>query len=82
MTDVARVLSKGTGSPRSRVALEVKNNPLARALVSAGDAQFFADTISRAGLGQRAFAGHLAESLADSLDIAGPALAQALARRD
>jgi thiopeptide-type bacteriocin biosynthesis protein len=61
-------------------ALEVASNPLARALVSASDAQYFADTISRAGLGQQAIADHLADSLAESLDIAGSALAQARAR--
>jgi hypothetical protein len=73
------------GARRSQdayAALEVANNPLARALVSASDAQFFADTISRAGLGQRAIDGHLADSLAESLDTAGSALTQAFARSE
>ena len=63
-------------------ALEVTNNPLARALLSASDTQFFADTISRAGLGQRTIPGHLADSVAESLDTAGSALAQALTRSE
>ena len=77
---VSEAVSGARRSQDAYAALEVTNNPLARALVSASDAQFFADTINRAGLGQRAIAGHLADSLAESLDIAGSALAQALAR--
>jgi thiopeptide-type bacteriocin biosynthesis protein len=60
-------------------ALEVANSALAQAFVSADDAQFFADTISRAGLGHRVISPHQADSLAKSLNIAGSALTQALA---
>ena len=77
---VSEAVSGARRSQDAYAALEVANNPLARALVSASDDQFFADTISRAGLGQRAIPGHLADSLAESLDIAGSALQQAFAR--
>jgi hypothetical protein len=79
---VSEAVSDARRSQDAYTALEIANNPLARALVSANDAQFLADTVSRAGLGQQAIPGHLADSLAQSLDTAGSALAQALARSE
>lgn len=77
---VSEAVSGTRRSQDAYAALEMTKSQIASALLPASDAQFLADAISRAGLGRRAIADLMAGSLAESLDIAGPALARALAR--
>lgn len=79
---VGEAIRRALRSQDAYAALEVTSSPLARSLASASDAEALADAVSRARLGQRAIAPHLADNLAESLDIAGSALAQALASRE